>query len=121
MGTSYYDVQAFLEGFKVKLDIWGIIFRDDRGKNFQTLLDLDLRPKDRIAILKQIATKDFVEGPIESMLYKRINMWVFGKQVKGEEVYIKISIGPENESTLCISFHIAEHGLNYPFRNLEAQ
>jgi hypothetical protein len=35
MAASNHEVQSFLEGFKVKLDIWGIIFRDDRGKNWQ--------------------------------------------------------------------------------------
>lgn len=110
-----------MEGFRVKLDIWGIIFRDDRGKNFQTLLDLDLRPNDRVAILKQINAEDFVEGPLEDTLYRNSDMWVFGKDVKGEEVYIKISIGRENQRVLCISFHIAENDLIYPFRNQEAQ
>lgn len=117
MTVSYHDVQTFLESFKIKLDIWGIIFRDDRGKNFQTLLDLDIKPNDRVAILKQINVEDFVEGPMEDTLYRNSDMWVFGKDVKGEEVYIKISIGRENQHTLCVSFHIAEHVLNYPFRN----
>jgi hypothetical protein len=44
-------------------------------------------------------------------------MWVFGKNVKGQEVYIKIMLGQPGRSTICISFHIAEHPLNYPFKN----
>ena len=42
-------------------------------------------------------------------------MWVFGKDVKGQEVYIKITLG-KGASALCISFHIAEHPMNYPFK-----
>jgi hypothetical protein len=42
-------------------------------------------------------------------------MWVFGKDVKGQEVYIKITLG-KGSSALCISFHIAEHPMNYPFK-----
>ena len=42
-------------------------------------------------------------------------MWVFGKDVKGQDVYIKISIGINNASAICISFHIAEHDIKYKF------
>jgi hypothetical protein len=43
-------------------------------------------------------------------------MWVFGKQVKKKEVYIKVSMGIENTGAVCISFHIAEHPIKYPFK-----
>ena len=60
------EVDQFLSDFNTKVNIWGIIYLDGRGKNAQTLLDLELRSIDRTAI--------------------------------------------------CISFHIAEHAMNYPFR-----
>jgi len=44
-------------------------------------------------------------------------MWVFGKTVKNKEIYIKISLGKENTNAICISFHIAEYDLTYPFKN----
>jgi hypothetical protein len=43
-------------------------------------------------------------------------MWVFGKDIKGREVYIKIMLGSNNCQTICISFHIAEHPLSYKFK-----
>jgi hypothetical protein len=43
-------------------------------------------------------------------------MWVFGKQVKKNEVYIKVSMGIENNGAVCISFHIAEHPMNYQLK-----
>lgn len=43
-------------------------------------------------------------------------MWVFGKDIKGQEVYIKISLGQENTNTICVSFHIAEYKMNYKFK-----
>ena len=43
---------------------------------------------------------------------------VFGKDVKGREVYIKITLGYQNGQTICISFHIAEHPMNYPFKTI---
>ena len=43
-------------------------------------------------------------------------MWVVGKDVKGHEIYIKISLGRDNWQTICISFHIAEYRMKYPFK-----
>ena len=31
------EVTAFLKDFKTKMEIWDILFRDERGKNAQTL------------------------------------------------------------------------------------
>jgi hypothetical protein len=44
-------------------------------------------------------------------------MWVFGKEVRGKEIYIKMSMGNENNPAICISFHIAEFSINYPYKN----
>lgn len=43
-------------------------------------------------------------------------MWVFGKDVKHNDVYIKISKGVEGCGAFCISFHIAERQLKYKFK-----
>ena len=110
------DVKAFLDQFNVKAQIFGIRFRDDRGKNRETLLTLDISPLQREVIVKSLNTQDYVEGPVIDELNKRGEMWVFGKDVKEREVYIKITLGYENGQTICISFHIAEHPLKYPFK-----
>ncbi|MCK9400907.1 MAG: hypothetical protein M0Q51_13075 [Bacteroidales bacterium] len=57
------EVRQFLKDFIQKLKIWGILYRDDRGKNQQTLLGLT------------------------------------------------------NSNVICISFHIAEYPLTYPFKS----
>ena len=36
------EVQSFLNQMKEKIKVFGIIYRDDRGKNAQTLVDLGL-------------------------------------------------------------------------------
>ena len=36
------------------MKIWDVVFRDDRGKNTQALLDLELRPIDRKKILENL-------------------------------------------------------------------
>lgn len=110
------EVQAFLNDFRFKLDFWGIIFRDDRPKNLQTLLTLDITPLIRREILKSLIPSDYSEGPISETLHAGSDMWVFGKMVKGKEVYIKITLGLYNQEVICISFHVAESKMKYPLK-----
>ena len=111
------QVEDFLKRLKEKIKVFDIIFRDDRGKNLQTLATLEITPIYRKQVVLSIEPEDYVEGPIVDTLNKMGEMWVFGKNVKGQEVYIKITLGLPNSSTICISFHIAEHPLNHPFMN----
>lgn len=116
--TKKEDVHLFLDAFKVKLGIWGVVFRDGRPKNAQTLLDLELSVKDRKAVLEKLKVEDYAQGPLEEKLYGGNDMWVFGVQVKGVELYIKISIGMQGQQVLCISFHKAEAPIVYPFKKM---
>ena len=109
------DVERFLSSFKVKMQLFNIIYRDDRGKNLQALADLEITPQMRTGIIKSIEVIDFSEKLVDT-LYNLGDMWVFGKNVKGREVYIKISYGIPNSSTICISFHIAGKQMLYPFK-----
>ena len=112
------EVESFLNHFHQKIKVFGIIFRDDRGKNMNTLLELEISPKYREDIIKKLSAEDYIEGPIPDTLHKIGDMWVFGKDVKDKEVYIKISMGVADTSTICISFHVAEHKLQYKFKVL---
>ena len=117
METSYESVQEFLESFKAKALIYPIVFRDDRGKNFQSNLNFEITHEQRTREVLQLVAEDYAQGPNEEKLYKGAEMWVFGKMVKGKEYYIKISLGVFNDSPLCISFHPSEWPLTYAFRN----
>lgn len=110
------EVTSFLKDFKEKMKFWDVLFRDDRGKNAQALIDLELRPIDRKAILEALEAKDYSEGPLEEKLYGGADMWVFGRTVKKKEVYIKITMGVTGSSVICISFHLAEHKMSYPLK-----
>jgi len=110
------EVASFLKDFKEKMKFWDVLFRDDRGKNAQALVELELRPIDRKTILEALQTKDYSEGPLEEKLYGWADMWVFGKTVKKKEVYIKITLGAMGRSVICISFHLAQHKMNYPLK-----
>ena len=109
-------VAAFLKDFKEKMKFWDVLFRDDRGKNAQALVDLELRPIDRKVILEALDIKDYSEGPLAEKLYGGSDMWVFGKILKKKEVYIKITMGLIGSNVICISFHLAQHKMNYPLK-----
>lgn len=110
------EVQKFLSQFHEKMKIFGIIYRDDRGKNQKTLEELEIVPSYRKVIIENLIVEDYVEGPVIDVLNQQGEMWVFGKDVKGREVYIKITLGYQNGQTICILFHIAEHPMQYPFK-----
>lgn len=115
--ASKQEVEKFLKEFKVKMHLIGISFRDDRSKNAQTLHDLGITPAQRIDVLKSLKIENYSEGPLDEKLHGILSMWVFGKEVKQQEIYIKISMGQENSEVICISFHFPEHSINYPFKN----
>ena len=114
--ATIQEVETFLKEFKVKMKIFEILFRDQRKKNTQALLSLEITPIARKAIIESLVANEYSEGPLDDNLYGIASMWVFGKKVKKVEVYIKISMGQPNNKVLCISFHDAEHLMNYPFK-----
>lgn len=107
------EVEEFLHQFIPKLDIWGIIFLN-RQKNQEALIALGITELTRKEIIKSIETEDYVETIRNAMGYG--DMWVFGKDYDGTELYIKISLGTQNSNTICISFHKAEHLITYTFK-----
>lgn len=108
------EVEAFLREFKPKFSIWGIIFLN-RKKNEEALRALGITPVAREEIIKKIEKDDYSHSVIDETSFG--DMWVFGKDHDGTELYIKISLGVPGSNTICISFHEAEHPLNYPFKN----
>lgn len=114
--SSKQQVENYLKQLKVKIRIFGILIRDDRGKNRQTLNELEISINKCKEIISNLKVDDYSEGPLEERMHGILPMWVFGKRVKEEEVYIKVSMGIENSQVICISFHISEHAINYPFK-----
>ena len=114
--STEHEVEAFLKDFKIKMNLWGVLIRDDRSKNTQTLINLEISRKDRDEILQALEVKDYCEGPLTETLYNGADMWVFGKTIKGTEVYIKITLGILGSNVICISFHIAEYAMSYPLK-----
>ncbi len=110
------EVESFLKEFKVKMGVFLIVYKEERGKNRQALLDLGITPRDRDDYIKQLQVKNYYKGPTENYDYNSGSLWEFGTDVNGSEVYVKISMGIKNKPVICISFHLAEYPIEYPFK-----
>jgi len=64
------EVEAFLRYFHSKMGIWGVVVRDDRGKNTQTLFTLEISRNYRNNVLEGLVMEDYAEGPIKDELHK---------------------------------------------------
>ncbi len=80
----------------------------------EVLKMLGITPSARKEIIKSITADDYIETVLDEFSYG--DMWVFGKDCDGVDVYVKIALGKPNTNTICISFHTAEHPLKYAFK-----
>ena len=110
MIATLAEIQKFLNDFHQKVEVFDIF------KNLDTLKALNITRDERLEVVKSIEVIDYSEGPIKNLLNQFGDLWVFGKDVKGKEVYIKICHGKTNQSAVCVSFHIAEFPMNYPYK-----
>ena len=114
-------VEEFLSRLFGKLLIRRITFIDSREKNLETLSVLGIPASRRTEVIKTLTPEDYSEGPIVSTLMMWGDMWVFGKDVNGHECYIKISLGKDGGNVICVSFHVAEHPMDYPFKRKDGE
>lgn len=108
------EVESFLSQLKAKANSHEIVYRP-RDKNLQGLADLDIVPFNREEVIFNLTYKDYVSGPNkDSYDHDKPDYYVFGKLIKGEMAYIKLSLGVLNKPVDCMSFHKAEHKLTFP-------
>jgi len=115
--TSKQEVELFLNQLKDKIKVFDVAFRP-RDKNIECLAELDITPSKRIEYLMNLRVEDYYSGPNKDTFDStKPDYYEFGIQIKGKEVYIKISPGLPNKMVDCMSFHIAEFPMNYPLKN----
>lgn len=68
--------------------------------------------------LMTLSVADYCEGPKPDK-DRPGDVWVFGKQIGGKEVYIKLKIAQVRQEKIakCLSFHAAKYPLGFPFRD----
>jgi len=80
---------------------------------------LEITSKQREGFLAGLEAKDYSRGPIDDAYDPESPPnYEFGITIKGKEIYIKINLGKTGKRVMCISFHIAEHKMKYPFKQM---
>jgi len=110
------EVESFLRNLFDKIKVCNIAFRP-RDKNLDALAELDITSDKRIEHLLNLKAENYYSGPNKDTFDPtKPDYYEFGIQIKGKEVYIKISLGLFNKRVDCMSFHPAEFPMKYPLK-----
>lgn len=110
------SVRSFLRSFK-RLMRSHQFYVIPKQENIQALIDLGLTVRNRGDELLSLSVLEYCYGPIPD--HDRPGyVWVFGKEIRSVEIYIKLKIVETEYQTqaLCLSFHPAARPLQYPFQ-----
>lgn len=61
--AKYDEVKAFLDEFKAKAEVFGIVYNIDKEENQQTLFDLELFGSKRDEYILNLQPEDYYQGP----------------------------------------------------------
>lgn len=89
---------------------------DEEHSTPYTLLDLNYDVWDVVKRLKELTVSEYSETRIDKDDQNPLLLFVFGKNIKGKLVYVKLKIkGEQNRRVLCVSFHYAREQMNFPY------
>lgn len=123
------EVYAFLDELKSKLgsadfDIstdLTLIKKNKQGDDKKystpyTLLDLEYDAEDVVERLKELTLAEYSETKIDKNDIDPPLLFVFGKEISGKLIYIKLKIrGNQQRQVLCVSFHYAKENMIFPY------
>ena len=110
------EANAFLRQFQQNTNIWSVIFVDRPKNSVQYLADIGITANSRETIISELQLEDYSQGPLPETQFGGKEMWVFGKEIEGQLIYIKLTISEVTSRCVCISFHKAEHSMEFPFK-----
>jgi hypothetical protein len=89
---------------------------DEEHSTPYTLLDLNYDVWDVVKRLKELTVSEYSETRIDKDDQNPLLLFVFGKNIKGKLVYVKLKIkGEQNRRVLCVSFHYAREQMYFPY------
>lgn len=109
-------VVRFLRNFKQAACERGV-FVIPRDSTLSTLRQFGMTKRNLQDELLTLSLTHYSKGP-EKDRDQNGELWIFGKPVARHEMYIKLKIFKVagEYHAKCISFHVAEYPLRYPFR-----
>lgn len=112
--SSPQETTVFLEKFKNVLRKKFIFI--GRSVNLHTLTYLGITIEQVKDVLSKLTYKDYYKGPSKDKDNHPYMVWEFGEIIDNQEVYIKLSDDFRFDIAKCISFHLAERNIRYPFK-----
>lgn len=117
--ASRPEAREFLASFKlaIEFDRWGF---KARYRTEQDLISLSLTRRQAADIICCLTPDNYCRGPEPDDTDSAKDVWVFGYDHEGTEVYIKLRLNPTPRNQMprgtVWSFHPAEHPMRYPLR-----
>lgn len=89
-----------------------------RRKNLDSLVSLGLTKRNCKDEILRLSVSDYCDGPKPDR-DKPGEVWEFGKTIGSRAVYIKLKIAQAGTERIakCLSFHVADYPLRFPFRD----
>jgi hypothetical protein len=110
-------IEAFLKALREAILKHGLRVVS-RSSNNQALIDLGLTPERREEVILNLQCENYAQGPLADDQGLPGDVWIFGCEIDGREVYVKLKIFTvQNEKyAKCLSFHPSQHSLHYPLK-----
>lgn len=88
---------------------------DQKFSTPYTLLDLDYDAEDVVNRLKELKVEEYSETKIDTDDVNPPILFVFGKDINGKLIYVKLKIRDQQKQVVCVSFHYAKDKMEYPY------
>lgn len=88
---------------------------DQKFSTPYTLLDLDYDAEDVVNRLKELKVEEYSETKIDTDDVNPPILFVFGKDINGNLIYVKLKIRDQQKQVVCVSFHYAKEKMEFPY------
>lgn len=117
MGSATRDeINEFLFKFKFFAQPPGGFVFAERRKNLYSMAEIGITQADALNIIFELTYLNYTEKDRD--FFGR-QVWKFGFTLDNCEIYIKLADDFSNSISKCISFHIADFKIKYPYRRSE--
>jgi hypothetical protein len=108
-------IEDFLNQFRIKTKVFRMVTYP-REVNMKALYNLGIDASQREEYIMGLTYVNYYNGPKKDNYDPRLgNYWEFGCLLGRTEIYIKLSLGHVNNSTICMSFHPSAIPIVYPY------
>lgn len=110
LGKKEFDINTDLNLIRKKKQ-----GADQKFSTPYTLLDLDYDIEDVVNRLKELKVEEYSETKIDKDDVNPPMLFVFGKDINGKLIYVKLKIRDQQKQVLCVSFHYAKDKMEFPY------